>query len=56
MHKHTYEAYKTMIKMEMKLLQLWFKDYKIEKRNMLQKIEHFSGSTYLDDIRAFTSP
>jgi hypothetical protein len=28
--KHTYEAYKTMIKVEIKLLQLWFKDL-IEK-------------------------
>jgi hypothetical protein len=45
-----------MIKVEIKLLQLWFKDYKIEKRKMLQKIEHFSASVYLDDIRAFTSP
>jgi hypothetical protein len=41
--KHAYEAYKTMIKVEIKLLQLWFKDY-IEKWKIFQKIEHFSGS------------
>jgi hypothetical protein len=36
--KHTYEAYKTIIKMKIKLLQLQFRDYKIEKRKTLQKI------------------
>jgi hypothetical protein len=54
--RHTYEAYKTMIKVEIKLLQIWFKVYKMEKRKMLQKIKDFSGSIYLDDVRAFTSP
>jgi hypothetical protein len=38
------KAYKIMIKVEIKLIQLWFKDYKIEKRKIFQKIEHFSGS------------
>jgi hypothetical protein len=45
-----------MIKLEIKLLLLWFKGYKVEKQKMLQKIEYFSGSVYLDDTRAFTSP
>jgi primosomal protein N'' len=40
MHKHTYEAYKDMIKVQFKLLQLGFRDYKIEKQKMPQKIEH----------------
>jgi hypothetical protein len=40
MHKHTYEVYKYMIKVEIKLLQLYFRDYKIEKQKTLQKIEH----------------
>jgi hypothetical protein len=44
MHKHTYEAYKTMIKVEIKLLQLWFNDYKMEKQEMLQNIEHICES------------
>jgi hypothetical protein len=56
MHKHTNQAYKTMIKVKIKLLQLRFKIYKMEKQKMLQKIEHISGSIYLDGIRAFTSP
>jgi hypothetical protein len=30
MHKHTYEAYKNMIKVEIKLLQLGLKNYKRE--------------------------
>jgi hypothetical protein len=34
----------------------WFKVYKIEKKKVLQKIEHICGSVYLDDVRAFTSP
>jgi hypothetical protein len=38
--KHTYEAYKDIIKVEIMLLQLVFRDYKIEKWKMLQKIEH----------------
>jgi hypothetical protein len=54
--KHTYEAYQIMIKMEIKSLQLWFKDYKMEKWKILQKIEHICGSVYLDGITAFTSP
>jgi hypothetical protein len=59
MHKHTYEGYKTMIKVEIKLLQPRFKDFKIEKRKMLQKIAkalYFSGSVYLDDVKAFVLP
>jgi hypothetical protein len=43
-NKHTYEAYKIMIKVEIKLLQLWFKVYKIKKQKVLQKIEHFCES------------
>jgi hypothetical protein len=45
-----------MIKVEIKLLQLRFKDYKMEKQKVLQNIEHICGSIYLNDIRAFTSP
>jgi hypothetical protein len=56
MHKHIYEAYKIMIKVLIKLLQHRFNDYKMKKLKMLQKIEHFSESIYLDDIMAFTSP
>jgi hypothetical protein len=55
-HKQTSQAYKTMIKVEIKLLQVWFNEYKMEKHKMLKKIEHFNGSIYLDVIRAFTSP
>jgi hypothetical protein len=44
-----------MIKVEIKLLQLKFKVYKILKQMLLQKIEHISGSIYLDGIRTFTS-
>jgi hypothetical protein len=40
MHKHIDEAYKHMIKVENKLLQLCFRDYKIEKQKMFEKIEH----------------
>jgi hypothetical protein len=40
--KHAYEAYKTRSKVEIKILQLWFKDYKIEKQKILQKIEHLA--------------
>jgi hypothetical protein len=40
MHKHTYKAYKIIIKVEIKLLQLWFIDYKIRKWKMLQTIEY----------------
>jgi hypothetical protein len=42
MHKHTYKVYKIIIKVEIKWLQLWFRDYKISKRKMLQKIEHLA--------------
>jgi hypothetical protein len=38
--KHTYEAYKTIIKVEIKVLQLWFKFYKALKQKVVQKIEH----------------
>jgi hypothetical protein len=54
MHKCTNKGYKSMIKVEIKLLQLWFKVYKMEKQKVLEKIEHFSISIYLDDIRADT--
>jgi hypothetical protein len=40
MHKHTYKAYKIIIKVKIKLLQLWFRDYKIRKWKMLKRIEH----------------
>jgi hypothetical protein len=40
MHKHIYEAYKDMIKVEIKLLQLCFRDYKTLKEQVFQKIEH----------------
>jgi hypothetical protein len=49
------QVHKTMIKVEIKLLQLKFKVYKILKQMLLQKIEHISGSIYLDGIRTFTS-
>jgi hypothetical protein len=53
---NTHQAYKTMIKVEVKLLQFKFKIYKTLKQKVLQKIEHISGSVHLDDTRAFTSP
>jgi hypothetical protein len=37
-NKHTYEAYKTMIKVEIKLSQLWFMVSQIKKQKLLQKI------------------
>jgi hypothetical protein len=40
--KYTYEAYKTMITMEVRLLQHWLRDYKIEKWKMLPKIKHLA--------------
>jgi hypothetical protein len=49
MHKHTHQAYNTMIKVEVKLLQLQFKVYKTLKQKVLQKIEHICGSVHLDD-------
>jgi hypothetical protein len=49
MHKHINQAYKTVIKVEIKLLQLGFKDYKMEKQKVLQKIKYISGSIYLND-------
>jgi hypothetical protein len=42
--KHTYEVYKTMVKVEIMLLQLRCTDYKMLEWKMLQKIEHFCGS------------
>jgi hypothetical protein len=38
-NKHTYEAYNTMIKVYIMLLQLSFKLYKIEKKTVLQKMK-----------------
>jgi hypothetical protein len=52
----THQAYNTMIRVKVKLLQLWFKVYKTLKQKVLQKIEHINRSIYLDDIGAFTSP
>jgi hypothetical protein len=60
MHKHTYEAYKDMIKIDIKLLQLGLNITR-EKQEMLQKTDicgskHFSGSVQLNVTRVFTSP
>jgi hypothetical protein len=52
----THQTYNTMIKVKVKLLQLRFKVYKMETQKVFQKIEHFSESIDLDNIRAFTSP
>jgi hypothetical protein len=41
-NKYTYKAYKTMIKVYIKLLQLSFKVYKIEKKAILQKMKQFA--------------
>jgi hypothetical protein len=59
MHKHSYEAYKDMIKVYIMLLQLYFRGYKIRKRKMLQRIEHLwkhniSAEAILDDVSACT--
>jgi hypothetical protein len=48
MRKHTYEAYKDKIKVENIIIAL-FKDFKIRKQKVLQKIEHISRSVSLDD-------
>jgi hypothetical protein len=56
MQKHTNQAYKIMIKVEIRFLQLWFKDYKTLKQKVLQNIVHIRGSIHLDGIRVFTSP
>jgi hypothetical protein len=56
MHKHTYEAYKGMIRVEIMLLQ-----FKVRKPKMLQKIEdlpkrNISVEAILDNVWAFTCP
>jgi hypothetical protein len=48
MHKHTYEAHKDKIKVENVITAL-FKDFKIRKQKVLQKIEHAYRSVLLDD-------
>jgi hypothetical protein len=48
MCKHTYEAYKDKIKVENIIIAL-FKDFKIRKQKVLQKIEQLCGSVSLDD-------
>jgi hypothetical protein len=48
MRKHTYEAYKDKIKVE-NIITTLFKDYKVRKRIVLQKIEHVCGTVSLDD-------
>jgi hypothetical protein len=50
MHKYTYKAYKDMIKVEFKLLQLCFRYYKIEEQKMLQKIEHLWKHNILAEV------
>jgi hypothetical protein len=47
MRKHTYKAYKDKSKVENIITSL-FKDYKIKKQKVLQKIEHVCGSISLD--------
>jgi hypothetical protein len=54
--KHTYKAKKTMISLKIKLLQLSFKVYKIEKQKNASKDETICGNVELDVIRVFTSP
>jgi hypothetical protein len=46
--KHTFEAYKDKIKVENIIIAL-FKDYKIRKQKVLQKIEHVCRSISLDN-------
>jgi hypothetical protein len=46
--KHTYEAHKDKIKVE-NIITTLFKDFKIRKQKVLQKIEHVCGSVSLDD-------
>jgi hypothetical protein len=48
MCKHTYKAYKDKIKVE-NIITALFKDYKIRKQKVLQKIEYVCGSISLDD-------
>jgi hypothetical protein len=48
MRKHTYEAYKDSIKVE-NIITALFKDYKIRKQKVLQKIQHVCGRVSLDD-------
>jgi predicted HAD superfamily hydrolase len=50
MRKYTYGAYKDKIKVE-NIITAFFKDYKIRKQKVLQKIEHVCGSESLDDQR-----
>jgi hypothetical protein len=38
--KHIYEVFKIIILLKIKLLHFSFKDYKVEKQKMLQKIEY----------------
>jgi hypothetical protein len=44
MHKQTYEAYKDMIKVDIKLLQLGLNITR-EKQEMVQKLEHLQKHT-----------
>jgi hypothetical protein len=46
--KHTYKAYKDKIEVE-NIITTLFKDYKIRKHKVLQKIEHVYGSVSLND-------
>jgi hypothetical protein len=48
MCKHTYETHKDKIQVE-NIITALFKDYKIRKQKVLQKIEHVCGSISLDD-------
>jgi hypothetical protein len=48
MRKHTYEAYKDKIKVG-NIITALFKDYKIRKQKVLQKIEQVCGSVSLDN-------
>jgi hypothetical protein len=47
MHKHTYEAHKVKTKVE-NIITTLFKDFKIRKQMVLQKIEQVCGSFSLD--------
>jgi hypothetical protein len=48
MCKHTYETYKDKIKVE-NIITALFKDFKIRKKKILQKIEQVCGSVLLND-------
>jgi hypothetical protein len=48
MRKHTYKAYKDKFIVE-NIITALFKDYKIRKQKVLQKIEQVCGSISLDD-------